>query len=164
MKSNEIKEANVETITDINETVSIIPDVIIEEGVANEVNQDTNIDKNYDIDEMFPPVSIYKVYARVDVDNVVQKIFSTCFEEAKENDVFIKEGNGDEFVHVGYYQVYDTNLCHNYKVIENDEKELVLVETTPEEKKKEIESRPLPPKSEIAVLKEQMVSLIEETL
>lgn len=76
---------------------------------------------------------MYKVYAK-HKDNLVYHIYSTCFEEVQEDDVFIKEGDGDEFVHVGYYQVMDFNDCHNYKIVDGE-----MVETTEEEKLKEFE-------------------------
>lgn len=99
----------------------------------------------------------YKVYARPNELNQVIKVFSTCFEESEENDILIKQGNGDEFVHVGYYQVFDDQGCHNYKVVDNE-----VVETTIGDKELELASRPAPPKSEIEALKEIIASLIME--
>ena len=78
-------------------------------------------------------ISPYKVYARPNSNQQVEKFFSTCFEQPLENDICIKEGFGDEFVHVGYYQVYDSNMCHNYKIVSNK-----LIETTEEEKQQEL--------------------------
>ena len=76
--------------------------------------------------------SPYQVYAKSE-NGLVYTIYSTCFQEAEEGDTFIKEGLGDEFVHVGYYQVYDENMCHNYKIVDNE-----IVECTNEEKVEEL--------------------------
>lgn len=78
----------------------------------------------------------YKVYARTNNKKQVERFFSTCFEEPSDKDEFIKQGNGDEFVHVGYYQVYDDNMCHNYKVIGHE-----LLECTDEDKELELKER-----------------------
>ena len=76
--------------------------------------------------------SPFQVYAKSE-NGLVYKFYSTCFQEVEEGDTFIKEGYGDEFVHVGYYQVYDSNMCHNYKIVSNK-----LIETTEEEKQQEL--------------------------
>ena len=76
--------------------------------------------------------SPFQVYAK-SKNGLVYKFYSTCFQEVEEGDTFIKEGFGDEFVHVGYYQVYNENMCHNYKIVSNK-----LIETTEEEKQQEL--------------------------
>ena len=76
--------------------------------------------------------SPFQVYAK-SKNGLVYTIYSTCFQEVEEGDTFIKEGYGDEFVHVGYYQVYNENMCHNYKIVSNK-----LIETTEEEKQQEL--------------------------
>ena len=76
--------------------------------------------------------SPYQVYAKSE-DGLVYAIYSTCFYEIEEGDTFVKEGFGDEFVHVGYYQIYDSNMCHNYKIVDNE-----VVECTEEEKVEEL--------------------------
>lgn len=97
----------------------------------------------------------YTVYVKINSKGQVERFFSTCFELPQENDVLIKTGQGDEFVHVGYYQVYDENMCHNYK-IENGE----LIECTEEEKQIELEEREKNrPLSENEVLQKQMADL-----
>ena len=76
--------------------------------------------------------SLFQVYAK-STNGLVYTIYSTRFYEVEEGDTFIKEGYGDEFVHVGYYQVYDINMCHNYKIVDNE-----MVECTNEEKVEEL--------------------------
>ncbi len=77
----------------------------------------------------------YQVYAR-HKNNLVYKIYSTCFEKYQEEDIFIKEGQGDEFVHIGYYKIFDERGCHNYKIVNGE-----MVECTDEEKQKEFEDK-----------------------
>jgi hypothetical protein len=77
---------------------------------------------------------MYKVYARPNDNNEVTRVFSTCFEQPGEGDILLKEGNGDEFVHVqGAYQLYDDNGRYNYRMadgemelIPEDEKPLIV--------------------------------------
>ena len=76
--------------------------------------------------------SPYQVYAK-SINGLVYAVYSTCFYEVEEGDTFVKEGFGDEFVHVGYYQVYDENGCHNYKIVEGK-----IVECTKHEKAEEL--------------------------
>jgi hypothetical protein len=82
-------------------------------------------------------VEPYKVYARPNGQNQVIRIFSTCFEGPEEGDIVIKEGNGDEYAHLGYYQLFDERRCHNFK-IERD----TMIETTEEDKQAELNARP----------------------
>ena len=82
----------------------------------------------------------HKVYARPNATKQVRCIFSTCFEQPQEGDVLVKEGNGDDYVHVGYYQLYDHEGLHNYKIVDD-----AMVETTAEEKTAELAARPTPP-------------------
>ena len=77
----------------------------------------------------------FKVYAK-SKNGLVYTIYSTCFHNAEWGDTLIKEGLGDEFVHVSYYQIYDENTCHNYKIV--DEK---MVECTNEEKEEELKQK-----------------------
>lgn len=77
--------------------------------------------------------NIYKVLAKVNDKGQVDNIYSTCFKEACPDDILIKEGDGDEFIHVGYYIVTDTNGCHNYKILDG-----MMVETTEDEKQLEL--------------------------
>lgn len=79
--------------------------------------------------------SPYQVYAK-STNGLVYIIYSTCFQPVEEGDIFIKEGFGDEFVHVGYYQIYDENGCHNYKIVDNE-----VVECTNEEKAEELKQK-----------------------
>ena len=76
--------------------------------------------------------SLFQVYAK-SKDGLVYTIYSTCFQSVEDGDVFIKEGFGDEFVHVGYYQIYNECGCHNYKIVDNE-----VVECTNEEKVEEL--------------------------
>ncbi len=71
----------------------------------------------------------YSVYARVDKKGRVIKIFSTCFEEPKDEDIFIKTGHGDEYVHTGYYHLFTKEgfpkyKIENYNLVERSELEL----------------------------------------
>ena len=81
----------------------------------------------------FTPTT-YKVYARTDENNKVTKIFSTCFEHPEESDLLLKEGSGDEFVHVGYYRIFNDDFTHKY-CIENGE----MRECTTEERLEQLE-------------------------
>ena len=76
--------------------------------------------------------SPYQVYAK-SINGLVYTIYSTCFQEVEEGDTFVKEGFGDEFVHVGYYEIYDENMCHNYKIVDGG-----MVECTEQEKNEEL--------------------------
>ena len=87
----------------------------------------------------FTPTT-YKVYARADENGKVTKIFSTCFEQPKESDLLLKEGSGDEFVHVGCYQIFNDDFTHKY-CIENGE----MRECTTEEIEAEKATFPAPP-------------------
>lgn len=77
----------------------------------------------------------YGVYAKINNENFVTKVYSTCFEEKSEEDILIKEGTGDEFVHVGYYQIIDENNLFNYMFdgenvvsVTDEQKEQMLAE------------------------------------
>lgn len=96
---------------------------------------------------------VYKVYAKANINGQVEKFFSTCFEEPNSEDIYIKAGIGDEFVHVGYYKIFDENGCHNYKIEDGK-----IVECTDEEKEAEF--------SEIPVNKtlEERVNELQETI
>lgn len=74
---------------------------------------------------------MYKVYAR-HIEGIVTHIYSSCFEEYQEGDILIKEGYGDEFVHVGYYQLCDDHGCHNYRIVDGQ-----MVEASAEDKEAE---------------------------
>ena len=76
--------------------------------------------------------SPYQVYAK-SINGLVYTVYSTCFYEVEEGDTFVKEGFGDEFVHVGYYQIYNESGCHNYKIVDGE-----MVERTEEEKNEEL--------------------------
>ena len=80
------------------------------------------------------PESIeYSVYARIDENNRVVKVFSNCFEQPQEEDILIKSGSGDEFVHVGYYQLLNNDFVHCYK-IENGKMTECSIEDLEEER------------------------------
>lgn len=96
----------------------------------------------------------YSVYARANDKGQVERIFSTCFEEPLETDYLIKHGDGDEFVHVGYYVIYDASFCHNYKIVDE-----VMIETTEEEKQEELASQLPPPPTEVQLLQQQVSDL-----
>ena len=81
-------------------------------------------------------LTIYSVYARTDENNRVVKVFSDCFEQPQEGDSFLKSGSGDEFVHVGYYQLLTSEFAHRYKVVEGE-----IVKCTEEEIAEEIANR-----------------------
>ena len=77
----------------------------------------------------------YGVYAKINSENFVTRVYSTCFEEKSEEDILIKEGTGDEFVHVGYYQIMDENNLFNYMFdgenvvsVTDEQKEQMLAE------------------------------------
>ena len=90
----------------------------------------------------FTPTT-YKVYARADENGKVTKIFSTCFETPLDSDILLKKGSGDEFVHVGYYNIFNSDFTHKY-CIDNGE----MRECTEEEKEAEKASFPAPPPTE----------------
>lgn len=68
----------------------------------------------------------YSVYVRTDENNRVVKVFSNCFEQPQEEDILIKSGSGDEFVHVGYYQLLTGDFVHCYKIEEGQMRECSL--------------------------------------
>lgn len=43
----------------------------------------------------------YSIYARADNNNKVIEIFSTYFKSSTANDVLLKSGEGEEFIHIG---------------------------------------------------------------
>ncbi len=63
-----------------------------------------------------PESTEYSVYARTDKNGRVVKVFSNCFEQPQEGDILLKSGSGDEFVHVGYYQLLTSDFVHSYKI------------------------------------------------
>ena len=99
-----------------------------------------NTDFNDNIGVLEP--TAYSVYARTDENHFVTKIFSDCFEQPQQADTFIKSGSGDEFVHVGYYELYTVLGAHRYKIQDG-----VLMERTPEEIAEETAGFPAPPVS-----------------
>ena len=90
-----------------------------------------------------PEPTTYSVYARTDENNFVTKIFSDCFERPEDTDTFIKSGSGDEFVHVGYYQLYTKEGAHRYKISEG-----TFTERSEEEIAEEISNFPAPPETD----------------
>ncbi len=60
--------------------------------------------------------TIYSVYARADKNGRVVKVFSDCFEQPQEGDILIKSDSGDEFVHVGYYQLLTNDFVYGYQI------------------------------------------------
>lgn len=80
----------------------------------------------------------FGVYARPDSNGRVEKVFSTCFEQPKETDILIEEGEGDKFSHVqGRYRLFGDSFSHRFKIQDGR-----MVETSEEERKAEIEARP----------------------
>ena len=75
----------------------------------------------------FTPTT-YKVYARADETGKVTKIFSTCFEQPNDTDILLKEGSGDEFVHVGYYQIFNEDFTHKYCIDDGEMRECTVEE------------------------------------
>lgn len=83
-----------------------------------------------------------KIYARPK-NKLVEKFFSSVFEQPQGGDVLVEDGNEDYHAHVHLkYQALDENLCHNYKVVDNN-----IVQTTEVEKATEIANKPtvIPP-------------------
>lgn len=72
-----------------------------------------------------------KIYARLNEEGVVVKIFSSIFEQPLDTDKLIEEGNEEYHAHVHLkYQLVDKNGDFNYKY-ENEK----MVELTDEQKK-----------------------------
>lgn len=94
-------------------------------------------------------INQYSVFARPDSKKRVIKIFSTCFDKPQDGDIFIKSGSGDEFVHVGYYNLYTSEGAHRY-IIDSGS----MREATPAEI--EVEILPDVKKIRIEELKEQL--------
>lgn len=113
--------------------------------------EDEIIEEPEEVIELAPePPTIYTVYARGNEDGKVTKIFSNCLESPLDTDTVIKSGSGDEYVHVGYYQIYTEDAAHKYKIADG-----VMTECTAEEIAAEIAERPEPEPSEaerIAIL------------
>lgn len=88
-----------------------------------------------------------KIYARLDKNNIVLKMFSSVFEQPLKSDILIEEGNEDYHAHVHLkYTVRDESGNYNYKY-ENDK----IVELTDEEKEV------LFPKQEIQTSENEML-------
>ena len=100
---------------------------------------------------------VYKVYAKANINGQVEKFFSTCFEKPEAADILVKEGAGDEYVHVGYYEVLDADGCHNYKLEDGG-----IAETTDEEKAAEKAAFPVAV-SEIEILTAK-IDFLEECI
>ena len=91
----------------------------------------------------FEPTT-YSVYSRVDRNNKITKVFSTCFEEPQDTDILLKSGHGDEFVHCqGQYQIYNEDGTHKY-CMDNG----VIRECTSEELETERANFPVPEPTE----------------
>ena len=71
-----------------------------------------------------------KIYARLNEENVVIKLFSSVFEQPMEGDFLVEEGNEEHHAHVHLkYELVDMNGDYNFIVKDNK-----LVELTDEEK------------------------------
>lgn len=97
----------------------------------------------------------YSVYARPNKNNKVIKIFSTCFEQPQDTDILLKTGSGDEYVHVGYYQLLNTDGTHRY-CIDNE----AMRECTEEELEEERATFPKPQPTE----EQKKIADLEETV
>lgn len=104
-------------------------------------NQEMNTEMEEIQEEYLPEPTIYHVYARVNEKNQVTKIFSSCFEQAEETDVLIKSGTGDEFVHVGYYDIYNSDYSYRYKIENGELTERTEFDRSDEMRLREITSR-----------------------
>ena len=96
---------------------------------------------------------MYSIYAKVSVVNgikVIDRYFSTRFEQPSKNDVLIKTGTGSEFINVNNTGLIDSNLCHNFKLVGKK-----IVNTTQEEKQKELDTIK-PRKSDIEIVMEEV--------
>ena len=73
-----------------------------------------------------------KIYARLNEENVVIKLFSSVFEQPMEDDFLVEEGNEDYHAHIHLkYQLVDMNGDYNYKFEDGK-----MIELTDEEKAK----------------------------
>ena len=71
-----------------------------------------------------------KIYARLNENNVVIKLFSSVFDQQIEGDKLVEEGNEEHHAHVHLkYELVDMNGDYNFIVKDNK-----LVELTDEEK------------------------------
>lgn len=71
-----------------------------------------------------------KIYARLNEDGIVIKLFSSVFEQPLESDKLVEEGNEEYHAHVHLkYELMDMNGDYNYK-FEDDK----MVELTAEQK------------------------------
>lgn len=108
-----------------------------------------------------------KIYARLNENNVVIKLFSSVFEQPVEGDKLVEEGNEEYHAHVHLkYELVDMNGDYNYKF--EDEK---MIELTDEEKAKlfpVVEVDPVEPledqveklKAQIKVMQQDMADLL----
>jgi hypothetical protein len=93
-----------------------------------------------------------KIYARLDKNNVVIKMFSSVFEQPLYTDKLVEEGNEEYHAHVHLkYAVIDENGNYNYKY-ENDK----LIELT-EEEKEILFPAPTPEPTETEILQKQLL-------
>ena len=97
-----------------------------------------------------------KVYARCNDEGLIKRIFSEVFEAPEAADRLLKEGEGDEYVHVqSQYQLYDQWGRHNYIWDEGTDS---MRELTEEEKP----PKPQPQPSEAELLRQQMEALLQQ--
>lgn len=88
-----------------------------------------------------------KIYARLDKNNVVIKMFSSVFEQPLDTDKLVEEGNKEYHAHVHLkYTVIDENGKYNYKYENNK-----LIELTDAEKEI-LFPKPVPQPSENEML------------
>ena len=108
-----------------------------------------------------------KIYARLNENNVVIKLFSSVFEKQIEGDKLVEEGNEEYHAHVHLkYQLVDMNGDYNYKFEDGK-----MIELTDEEKAKlfpVVEVDPVEPledqvktlKSQIEIMQQDMADIL----
>lgn len=94
------------------------------------------------------------IYARPS-NGLVERFFSSVFEQPLDTDIIVESGNEDYHAHVHIkYAALDENGCHNYKIVDG-----VVVRTTDEEKAAELASRPPAPPTEKEMMQQQIDDL-----
>lgn len=87
-----------------------------------------------------------KIYARLDKNNVVVRMFSSVFEKPLDTDKLVEQGNEEYHAHVHLkYTVIDENGNYNYKYLNNrvielteTEKEILFPKPVPQPSETEI--------------------------
>ena len=95
------------------------------------------------------------IYARHD-NGLVERFFSTVFEQPLDTDILVESGNEDFHAHVHLeYKALDDNGCHNHKIVDG-----VVMPTTEQDKAAELANRPPVPPTQEQIMQQQIDNLM----